>query len=102
MSAASRGHARERQVRKVLEQRGWWVSRAAGSLGDADIIALKAGERPRLCEIKANKDGGPFKNFQPADRSELLRASEKAGADALLVYWPAHKPMRLIPSKDWP
>src|SRR5262249_5999379 len=42
MSRTSRGHNRERQVRKLLEERGWWVARAAGSLGDADLVAMRA------------------------------------------------------------
>jgi Holliday junction resolvase len=109
------GHSRERQVRKRLEAEGWWVARAAGSLGDADLVALRYGftlepvdELPLplaealLIEVKANKAGGPFANFRPKDRAKLLAAADKAGATAILAYWPAHKPLRFIHSEDWP
>lgn len=102
MSASSRGHARERAVRKLLEQKGWWCARGAGSLGDADVVALKAGETAMMVEVKANKDGGPFHNFRPADRTELIVAAEKAGAEAMLVYYPPHKQCRFIPTSAWP
>ena len=81
---------------------GWWVARAAGSLGDADIIALKAGYRPRLIESKANKAGGPYKNFGPTARSELRAAAKIAGAEAWLCYWPARATPRWIREVEWP
>jgi Holliday junction resolvase len=96
------GLARERQLRERLRSQGWWVIRAAGSLGDADLVALKDGQRPRLIELKANAEGGPFKNFGPTDRAELLEAAQCAGADALLCWWPARKDPRWIGSSDWP
>lgn len=96
------GHARERQVRKLYEEQGWWTIRAAASLGDADVVALKAGEVPLFIEVKANKAGGPYMNFRKADREELKLAAEKAGAQAVLVYWPARQQPRIIPASDWP
>ena len=47
----SRGIQRERDVRRVLESEGWWTARAAGSFGDADVIALKVGSRPQMIEV---------------------------------------------------
>lgn len=96
------GYAKERRLRVLLEEEGWWTARAAGSLGDADVLALKAGERPRMYEVKANKDGGPYMNFRKADREELRLAAEKAGADAILAYWPARGGLRFIPASEWP
>jgi Holliday junction resolvase len=99
---ANKGIVRERQVRQHLEAEGWWVCRAAGSLGDADLIALKAGHTPRLIEVKANKDGGPYKGFVPKDREELSIAAAKAGARAELCYWPPRFPIRFIGEDEWP
>lgn len=97
----SRGHDRERAVRKRLEEEGWWVTRAAGSLGDADIVALRAGQKPRLIEVKSTA-AGPFHSFGPSDRSELVLAALKAGAKAELAYWPPYGELRFIPPSDWP
>lgn len=101
MSAKSRGTAREHQVRQLLARQGWWTVRASNSLGDADVIALKAGHKPRLIEVKANK-GGPYMNFRAADRAELIAAAELAGAEAWLVHWPTREQPRWIASSEWP
>ena len=97
----SRGITRERQVRRLLEAEDWWVARAAGSLGDADLIALKLGKRPLLIEVKSTT-AGPFHSFGPKDRAELLLAAEISGADAVLCWWPPRaKPMWIEP-ESWP
>lgn len=100
--AQNRGIKRERQLRKLLEDGGWWVSRAAGSLGDADLIALRRHMTPMLIEVKSTT-AGPFSGFGPADRQELLAAAERAGAEAWLVWWPAdRKPPRWLSADEWP
>jgi Holliday junction resolvase len=96
-----RGIQRERQVRKVLEAEGWWTSRAAGSLGDADVIAGKAGSNPRLIEVKSTA-GGPFEHFRPKDRAELLEAGKLTGFDVELAWWPPYGKLQFIGPKDWP
>lgn len=97
----SRGHNRERQVKLLLQDQDWWVTRAAGSLGDADLVALKAGKRPMLIEVKSTA-GGPYERFGPADRASLIFAAELAGADAVLCWWPPRGQPRLIPAEEWP
>lgn len=97
----SRGVARERAVRRLLEDDGWWTARAAGSLGDADVIALKAGARPRLVEVKSTSRSA-FADFGPADRAELIAAAERAGAEAWLCYWPPRSSPTWIAPEHWP
>ena len=99
--SAARGIRRERQVRALLEADGWWTARAAGSLGDADVIALRAGRRPLMVEVKSTA-GGPWHSFGPRDRLELLRAAERAGAEAYVVWWPAGARPVWIAASDWP
>lgn len=77
------------------------MARAAGSLGDADLVALRAGSRPMLVEVKSTA-GGPYERFGPADRAALLFAARLAGADAVLVWWPPRGQIRFIPSSEWP
>ena len=105
-SQLSRGIQRERQVRKLLEEQGWWVCRAAGSLGDADLVALRVDPygcetQARLIEVKSTARG-PYHGFGPKDRSDLLAASERAGAVAWLCWWPPRAEQKWIPSWEWP
>jgi Holliday junction resolvase len=101
VSAKSRGTARENQVLKQLRADGWLALRAPASLGSADIIALRDGDRPMLVQVKANK-GSPWMNFRPAERVELVMDATKAGARAYLVHWPARGVQRWLPPSSWP
>jgi Holliday junction resolvase len=96
-----RGINRERQVRLHLEADDWWVARAAGSFGDADLVALKDGRRPRLIEVKSSAKG-PYEHFGPSEREGLRRAARLAGAIAELAWWPKGGQLRFIPSDEWP
>lgn len=97
----SRGHDRERQVKALLESDDWFVTRAAGSLGDVDLVALKDGRRPRLIEVKSTA-GGPYERFGPAARADLRFAAKVAGAVAELCWWPPRGKPRWIPAEEWP
>ena len=98
--ALSLGITRERQVRRDLEADDWWVCRAAGSLGDADLVALKQGVA-RLIEVKATARG-PYHGFGPKDRADLLFAAKLAGAEAWLCWWPPRGKPHWINSIAWP
>lgn len=96
----SRGIHRERQVRRVKEAEDYVVVRAAGSLGPVDLVAMRAGSRPQLIEVKSTIN--PYDHFPPADRAEMLLAAEMAGGDAVLAWWPKGGTLRWIPSCEWP
>ena len=98
---SQRGHQRERAVRDLLRSEDWFVVRAAGSLGDADLLALRAGSRPRLIEVKSSA-ASPYAHFLPADRYRLSQAAKLAGAEAWLAYWPPRGKLRWIPESEWP
>lgn len=95
-----RGHDVERAVKARLEACGWLVVRAAGSLGPADLVALRAGERALLLEVKST--ARPWERFGPADRAELSSVATRADADALLAWWPRGGLLRFIPEAEWP
>lgn len=97
---SSRGHQRERAVRDWLLERDYWVCRAAGSLGDADLVALKAGDR-RLVEVKSTAQG-PYERFGPADRERLLFAAELADCTPWLAWWPPRGKLKWIGASEWP
>jgi Holliday junction resolvase len=97
----SRGITRERQVRDLLLSEDWWVVRAAGSKGDADLVALKLGRRPMMVEVKSDAVS-PYAHFGPQARAELSLAAELAGADAVLCWWPPRGKPRWIPEAEWP
>ena len=97
----SRGHDRERRVKRFLEDDGWVVVRAAGSLGPVDLVALRADSRPRLIEVKSTAQT-PYERFGPRERWTMRGIGICAGADVELAWWPAHKPLKWIPSAEWP
>lgn len=98
---SSRGTQRERAVRLWLEARDYWVCRAAGSLGDADLVALKVGQPPLLIEVKSTARS-PFHSFGPKSRADLLFAAELAGAKAILAHWPPYGKLTWIEPDSWP
>ena len=56
--AKAKGARRERQARKQLEAEGYSVTRAAGSMGAWDLVAIMhqygEGELVRLVQVKSN------------------------------------------------
>jgi Holliday junction resolvase len=83
-SNRQRGDYFERQTRDALRAHGWVVVRAAGSLGPADIVALRGDKKPLLVSCKVTRrDERP--RISPAERLALVEAAEQAGARALLA-----------------
>lgn len=102
MTAGSRrGLDRERRLRVLLQADGYWTMRAAGSLGEVDVIAMKAGSPTLFIEAKSTS-GGPYERFGPAKREALTVAAARAGAEAWLVWWPPRTAPQWIPAEQWP
>lgn len=98
---SARGIQRERAVRDHFRDLDWIAFRAPASLGVADVVALRAGDRPRLIEVKSTSRG-PWEHFGPAERERLSLAAELAGADPYLAWWPPRGRLHLIPRSEWP
>lgn len=96
------GTAREHRVKHLLEADGWIVIRAPASLGAADLIAHKRGHPTRWIQVKANRAGGPYANFRPAERRELAQVARQAGGVAELCWWPPRGQCEWIPHARWP
>jgi Holliday junction resolvase len=96
-----RGINRERQLAAQLTESGWWVMRAAGSHGVADLVCLHKGRRPMMLEVKSNS-GSPFAGFGPAKRQALSEAAQQAGAIPYLVNWPKHGKPEWFACDQWP
>lgn len=79
MTNRTRGDYFERQTRDALEGEGWIVLRSAGSLGPADLVALRAGQPTMLVACKTNGRIGP------AERATLADAATIAGAQPVLA-----------------
>lgn len=75
----ARGDYLERQTKAALEAFGWVVVRAAGSLGAADLLAIRAGFRPLLVACKITG------YLRPAERLALLKWAAKGDARALMA-----------------
>lgn len=60
------GAAFERETRKHLENDGYWVIKAAGSKGKADLVAIKPGQ---VLIVQCKRNG----TCPPAERAEVRR-----------------------------
>lgn len=115
----ARGIKRERDLRELLENCGWVVIRAPGSLGPVDILAIATGVaiypmsmrkrndstpcKGSVLLIQAKSTVAPYAGFGPSERRVLLEVANSISAAA----WLAHKPKSAtrwnwIPSADWP
>lgn len=79
----ARGDYFERQARDVFADDGWLVVRSGGSLGVADLVALKAGHPPVLVSCKLSG------RLSYAERAELLDTADAAGAYPVLAARPS-------------
>src|SRR4029450_9248041 len=75
-----RGDYFGRQARGEVEDDGWFVVRAAGSHGVADLVALKKGCQPLLVSCKLNG------YLRPLEREDIALAAFHAGAIAMVAY----------------
>lgn len=113
MSTASRGAAREHQCKRLLESEGWAVTRGAGSHGCADLWAAKVvtyvpdwrfsidAPQLRLIQVKTDKRN-PYDHFGPKEREALIALGDQTGGTPELFWWPANKPLLVIPESEWP
>lgn len=69
----------ERQTRDALRAHGWLVVRSAGSLGIADLVALRAGNTPLIVSCKVSGQ------LPRAERLAFVEAARGAGARPLLA-----------------
>lgn len=69
----------ERSTKAALDAVGFWVIRAAGSFGVADVVAMRARSAPLLIACKTNGV------LPRAEREALVEAAQKAGARPVLA-----------------
>lgn len=101
MSGKTAGTNKERKLKKELEADGWIVYRSAASIGAADLVAMKAGHKPRLIQVKATA-GGKYERFQPEERENLKAEGKAAGAEVWLVWWPPNGKQVWVHPVSWP
>ena len=89
MSRASRGADFERACRAVLLEAGWYVTRAAGSHGPADLVAIS----PHEVGFVQCKLGGPGA-FAPLEWNQLFELARSCGGVALIAHRPARGVLR--------
>lgn len=103
MGNRARGDYLEHQTRDALAAYGWYLIRAGGSLGAADLVALRAGKRPLLIQCKILGPGRAFPRVDPAERTALYEAAEKAGARAIIAtrYRGGYVALLELPGPAW-
>jgi Holliday junction resolvase len=85
MSNRKRGDYLEHQTRAALEHYRWVVVRAGGSLGPADLVALRDGNAPLLVQCKITGNGRRYPRVDPDERAALWETAEKAGARPIIA-----------------
>ncbi len=95
------GAALERRVAHEYEDRGYDVTRVAGSHSPKDLVCCKAGYPTLYVQVKGDK-GSAFANFGPAARLALIELAERAGAEPLLVWRTPQHNLRFLPPVMWP
>lgn len=100
--SSRRGNSRENKVRDLMTDQGWFAMCGRASLGPADVLAVKDGEKPRLIQVKSCA-ASPYAHFPPLDRRLLVEAAFIAGGIAVLAWWPprAREPKWIL-WHDWP
>lgn len=100
MNNKAKGSARERRVKELMIRYGWVVYKAGGSLGNADLVALRADVYPLLIQVKGTA-AGPFSGFPPHERYLLEKEARKAGAVPLLAHWPPRGSLKWYVGPSW-
>jgi len=78
------GASRERALKKMLEKRGWFVVRAAGSKGAVDLLAVKDGK----CVGIQVKSG----TARPtSEEKKQLSDLTKFGMETIIALWDKQK-----------
>src|SRR5215831_14784576 len=118
----ARGLQRERDLKKLLENCGWFVLRAPASLGPVDVLAIATGQaqypaamrsaigdristpsRGSVLLIEAKSTSKPFERFGPTSRRTLLNLANSIAAAAWLAWKPSGATRwTWIPTADWP
>lgn len=103
MTNRERGDYLERQTARALRQYGWIVVRAGGSLGCADLVAIRVGKKALLIQCKVLGKGREMPRVDPAERAALYEAAQQAGARAIIAtrYSGGHVALLELPGPGW-
>src|SRR6185295_12494873 len=87
-----KGRSFEYKVRNYLLDRGYWVIRAAGSKGCADLVALAPAHYPHRILMISCKTAGIFPS---EEKLELYNEAKRVDALPLLVQPEPFKPSKI-------
>lgn len=82
MTNYANGSAFERKVARLLSDDGYLVIRAAGSHGEADLVAIKPGQ---ILLVQCKTSG----RLDPGEWNAFYSAADSVGAVPLLAHRPA-------------
>lgn len=108
----ARGLWAERDIKKHLVDDGYWVVKIAGSLGPADLLALKPGQL-LLVQVKTESRTGRRAQIAPQAWNELLDVARQVGGTPIVaikgfrridyyqITGPKDRPTRTPPWQPW-
>lgn len=79
MKRYRKGADKERRLKKKLEKEGYWVVRAAGSKGVADLVAIKDSQA-YLIQVKHER-------ISPKEAKQLREICASCGAFPVVALW---------------
>lgn len=82
-----KGRAYEYKIATIFRRKGYYVIRAAGSHGSADLVAVKKGQRAIFIQCK--KGTG---NVDMEEHNKMFRSALQAGAVAIIATEEDRKP----------
>ena len=88
MTKYEKGANFERKIATMLQRKGYFVTRSAGSHSIADLTAIKKIQKPLLIQCKA---GTASVNLE--DQNKLFMTAQEAGAIAVTACREDYKPI---------
>lgn len=98
------GSAYERELKSILEEKGWVVVRAAGSLGTGDIVAIDISDVfpvVKIIECKKTKDDRYTVSRKKKTKEQYLLLKELAGRTAGVKRFSVEYAVRYTQDKTW-
>jgi Holliday junction resolvase len=83
-----KGRALEYRIATFFKRKGYFIIRAAGSHGVADLVAVKKNKKPLFIQVKAGTG-----TVDKDEHNALLGAALDAGAIPVIAYHPDRKPI---------
>lgn len=85
-----KGYSFEKRVQKYFEENGYYVIRAAGSHGAADLVVIRPYRIPIFVQCKYNR------NITSDEKMKLRKICDNLNVKGVIAFGKAREPVRFI------